>query len=574
MTFGSASPYENLTHTAGDTNITGILNAANITLAQTAGGPMTIANSGLFKTVDGAALTYTTSFTQNGTGNSVIGGSFTGNGNASFATNVQLYGSSQADFGSSGNAVSIAKNLIILRAATDDLNINSRVNVTENLVLYKGPVVADADITVGKDILVLGSAYSLTDTSTGITNEYAYTCVRPETWSQPNYVETLLPDGNAVPATGSGATGFTGTLSVSSGKIISAAKNFYANGTTLSTNGTTGQWTLKVPDLTNAANGFAEAYHSEISGCKVICSGDSSADGSKARLVCLECDDTSTTNTPNTNVDFDDFEITAAYTERDNSIRVEFNRPVRYYDETVQTLKFQNADASPVLNFTGLFSDPDCQNEIEYDTQMSYFYIKAAPQNDSQYGAWNTDATGRSSGAADDQSTDRSGIHHETIPALDFARALINGTTTQSFIFTDRWGKRLNNYSSRTPTAKAAYGSTGDTETSHEVADKTGPVLDSVRTGQELHDAYNPSTGETYFICPEDRFIYTTATFEYRWPRYVYDQNNYFIESKARDVFDLMEYRNADGDLLDFDDFYMVRAGDTFILYDKIKQTK
>ena len=490
MTFGTASPYENLTHNAGDTNITGILNAANITLAQTAGGPMTIANSGLFKTVDGEALTYTTSFTQNGTGNSVIGGSFTGNGNASFATNVQLYGSSQADFGSSGNAVSIAKNLIILRAATDDLNINSRINVTENLILYKGPVVADADITVGKDILVLGSAYSLTDTSTGITNEYAYACVRPETWSQPNYVETLLPDGNAVPA-----TGFTGTLSVSSGKIISAAKNFYANGTALSTNGTTGQWTLKIPDLTNAANAFAEAYHSEISGCKVICNDSSSTDGTKSRLVCLECDDTGTTNTPNSNVDFDDFEITAAYTERDNSIRVEFNRPVRYYDATVQTLKFQNADGSPVLNFTGLYSDPDCQNEIEYDTQLSYFYIKAAPQNDSQYGAWNTDATGRSSGAADDQSTDRSGIHHENIPALDFARALINGTTTQSFIFTDRWGKRLNNYSSRTPTAKTAYGSTGDTETSHEVADKTGPVLYSVRTGQELHDAYNPSTG-------------------------------------------------------------------------------
>lgn len=496
MTFGSASPYENLTHTAGDTNITGILNAANITLAQTAGGPMTIANSGLFKTVDGEALTYTTSFTQNGTGNSVIGGSFTGNGNASFATNVQIFGNSQADFGSNGTAVSITKNLIILRDATDDLNINSRVNVTENLVLYKGPVVANADITAGKDILILGSAYSTTDTSTGITNEYAYDCVRPETWSQPNYTETLLPDGTAAPSTSSGTPVFTATLSVASAKTITAGKNFYANGTTLSTNGTTGQWTLKVPDLTNAANAFAEAYHSEISGCKVICNDGSSTDGTKSRLVCLECDDTSTTNTPNTNVDFDDFEITAAWTERDNSIRVEFNRPVRYYDATVQTLKFQNADGSPVLNFTGLYSDPDCQNEIVYDSQLSYFYIKAVPQNDSEYGAWNTDATGRSSGAADDQSTDRRGIHHETIPALDFARALINGTTTQSFIFTDRWGKRLNNYSSRTPTAKAAYGSTGDTETTHEVADKTGPVLYSVKTGQELHDAYNPSTGQ------------------------------------------------------------------------------
>ena len=504
MTFGTAAPYVNITHTAGDTSITGTLNAAAITLAQTAGGPMTILNTGLFKTVDGATLTYTTSFTQNGAGNSILGGSFSGNGNASFATGVQLYGSSQADFGAAGTNISIAKNLIIIREATDNLNIKSNVNVAENLVLYKGPVVAEADISVAKDILVLGSSYSETDTSTGITNEYAYDCVRPETWSQVSYTETLLPDGTATPggpstgsgtAISSGTPDFTSTLSVSSGKTISTAKNFYANGTTLSLNGTSGQWTLKVPDLTNAANAFAESYHSEISGCKVICS-DNSADGSKARLVCLECADTATTNAPNTNVDFDDFEITAAWTERDNSIRVEFNRPVRYYNQTVQTLKFQNPDGAPTLNFTGLFSDPDCQTEIKYDTEMSYFYIKAEPQNDSQYGAWNTDATGRSSGADDDQSTDRIGIHHENIPALDFARALINSGTTQSFIFTDRWGKRLNNYSSRTPTAKAAYGSTADTDTTHAVADKTGPVLYSVHTGQELHDAYNPSTGQ------------------------------------------------------------------------------
>ena len=495
MNFGTSS-YANLTHVDGDTSITGILNAAEITLAQTSGGPMTITNTGLFKTVDGTALTYTTSFAQNGSGNSILGGSFTGNGNASFATDVQLYGSTQADFGAAGTNVSIAKNLIIIREATDDLNINSNVSVTQNLVLYKGPVVADGNITVGRDILVLGTAYSEEDTTTGITDEYSYYCVRPEGWSQPNYEETNLPDGTACPL-----SSFSSTLSVSSGKSISAAKNFYANGTTLSLNGTSGQWILKLPDLTNAANAFAEAYHSEIAGCKVVCNagGSNTEDGTRARLVCLECTDTGTTDAPNTNVDFDDFEITAAYTERDNSIRVEFNRPVRYYSQTVETLKFFNEAGAPACNFTGLYSDPDCQNPIEYDTLLSYFYIKAAPQDDSQYGAWNTDATGRSSGADDNQSTDRSGIHHETIPALDFARALVNNGTTQAFIFTDRWGKRLNNYSQRVTKgsgAQAAYGSTADTQAGHEVADKTGPVLYSVRTGQELHDAYNPSLGQ------------------------------------------------------------------------------
>ena len=504
MTFGSASPYADITHTAGDTNITGILNAANITLAQTAGGPMTIANSGLFKTIDGAALTYTSSFTQNGTGNSVIGGNFTGNGNASFATNVQIFGTSQSDFGSNGTAVSITKNLIILREATDDLNILSNVNVTENIVLYKGPVVTNANITAGKDILILGSNYSTTDTTTGITDEYEYNAARPSTWSQVNYTETLLPDGNVVPggpSTGSGTPGtpdFSSSLAVASGKIITAGKNFYANGTTLQAAGGTGQWMLKLQDITNAATAFTEAYHSQISGLSVICT-DGSSDGSKARLVCLECTD-SGTNTAS--VDFDDFEITAAWTERDNAIRVEFNRPVRYHSATVATLKFQDASSSPDAEFTGLYSDPDCQTEINYDTQLSYFYIKAAPQEGAAAqtdspGAWNTDATGKTSGAADSHSTDRNGIHHETKPVLDFPRALTDNTSTLPFILTDRWGKRLNNYSQRVTngnTAQPAYGSTDDS--TNEVLDKTGPVLYSVRTGQELHNAYDTSTGQ------------------------------------------------------------------------------
>ena len=504
MTFGSASPYEDITHTAGNTSITGLLNAANITLAQTAAGPMTIANSGLFKTIDGAALTYTTSFAQTGTGNSVIGGSFTGNGNASFVTNVQISGTAPADFGSSGTAVSITKNLIILRNTSDDLNINSRVNVTENLVLYKGPVLANADITAGKDILVLGSTYSTSDTSTGITNEYAYACVRPVTWSQPNYTETLLPDATPVPELVEGPLNdFTATLSVASGTTISAAKNFYANGTTLQTAGTTGQWTLKLPDLTNAASAFAEAYYSEISGCKVICNDGSSTDGTKSRLVCLECDDTGTTNTPNTNVDFDDFEITAAYTERDNAIRVEFNRPFRFNSYTVDLLKFHDSSdaVSADTNFTGLYADPDCQTPIEIgDNAYDYFYIKAAPQDSAETGAWNTDATGKTSGASDGQSTDRNGKHHTALPCLDFPRALqasASGQTyTVPFILTDVWGKRLNNYSRRVTkgsTAEAAYGSANS---SNDLLDKTGPVLWKVRTGQELHNAYDTSTGQ------------------------------------------------------------------------------
>ena len=502
MSFGNASPYSNLTHTAGPTNITGLINTANITLGQTTCGPTTIANSGLLKTTDGSAINFTDSFTQNGAGNSYLGGSFTGTGNAEFATNVQLSGNSAADFGTANTNININKNLIIIRGS--DLNINSSIQINENLILYNGQVIANADISVNKDILINGSLYKTKDETTGIEDEFAYTTPRHSNWSQPNYNEASLPDGSALPLTSS----YSGTLSVAAEKTISAGKNFYANGTTLSTAGSSGQWNLKLPDITNPANGFAEAYHSVVSGCKVICN-DGSSNGSKARLTALECTDLGVGSaTLNTNVEFEDFKITAAYTVRDNAIRVEFNQPIRYHTSTINSLNFHEANntVSASTRFTGFYSDPDCQNELTSDITLSYtdedektyyyFYIKAEPQDSATTGAWNTDATGRSSGGSDAHSSDRDGIHHTAIPCLDFPRSLITADgATLSFILTDRWGKRLNNYSRR-PSATASEPAYGSTASTYDVADKTGPVLWTVRTGQELHTPYLASTGE------------------------------------------------------------------------------
>ncbi len=492
MNFGTDEQIADLIHIDGDTSITGKLNAATITLAETSGGPMNINNNGLFKILDTKALTYTSNFTQSGSGNTVLGGSFTGDGNADFATSVLLYGSAQADFGSANKNISFVRNLIINRDATANLNINSSLSISENLVLYKSPVIANANTSVGKDILILGTSYSEKDTTTGITNEYAYTTPRHSDWSQPNYTETTLPDGSDIPA----APDFSATLSVTSGKTISAGKNFYANGTELNLNGTNGQWLLKLPDLTLPSNGFAEAYHSVVSGCKVICN-DGTENGSKTRLAALECTDDSTI-AENSNVEFEDFKITNAYTVRDNAIYVEFNQPIRYHPTTINSLKFHNSDdtVASTTNFLGFYSDPDCQNEITQDITQSYFYIKAEPQDSATTGAWNTDATGNYNGAADAHSSDRDGIHHTSLPCLDFPRSLKNNDGTLiSFIITDIWGKRLNNYSKRPSSAsiEPAYGSTDST---NEVTDKTGPVLWSVRTGQELHTTYNASTGE------------------------------------------------------------------------------
>ena len=488
ITFGSDPDYANLTHTAGPTSITGTVVGADITLGDTSDGPVTITTPGVFLLADGKTLSYTTSFTQNGTGNSVLKGNFgsaSGNGSAAFTHSVQLNASGASSFGTAGDSISITENLIIT-APSAGLTINAPTTVNENIVMYTGAVTASANLTALNDILILGASYSETDTSTGITDEYSYTASRPTGWSTGNYNATQLPDRSPLPA----VANYSASLQTQPGITVSAGKNFYANHTELK-GVAAGQWLLKLPDLTNPANGYAEAYFTKVTDCKVICS-DGSDDGSKARLITLEDTDTDAEKTTNTNVDFDDFKITSAFTVRDNAIRVEFNRPVRYHGATIELLKFHTNTSSPSCNFTGFYSDPECQTPLDYDTQLSYFYIKAQPQDGATIGAWNTDASGKSAGAADEKSSDRHGIHHTSLPCLDFPRAL----SGMNFILTDRWGKRLNNYSQRVTLATAAEPAYGSQSSTFEVEDKTGPVLWTLRTGQELHTAYDTTKGE------------------------------------------------------------------------------
>ena len=441
-----------LIHTAGTTAIYGKLSVPDanyIKLGNAEGGKMTV----------------------NGT--AILVGSFEADDSATFTKSVYLSAGANSTFGKTDKTINVNGNLVVAHGA--DLTINAANVSAKNIILYKGAVTTNANLTADDDIVILGSGYSAIDSSTGITDEYAYNSKRPAAWSKPNYnsgnFESTMPDGTALPA----ATAFASTLAVADNITIKAGKNLYANGTTLGRTGS-GQWNLKVPDLTNPINGFAEAYNSTITGCKLTTDAADDTLGPKAYLVTVGCTDGGS----NTNVDFDDFTIEEAYTVRDNAIYIKFNRLVRYHAETLPKLKFN--DAADSYAFTGLYSDPDCQNALEYDTQVLELYIKAAPQNSSALGAWNTDATGTSSGAADNLSTDRSGIHHTTKPCLDFPRAM----NDLSFILTDRWGKRLNNYSSR------ANGTSYTT-----VDDHTGPVLYSVRTGQELHTAYDYLVGES-----------------------------------------------------------------------------
>lgn len=533
--FGNSEPYANLTHTAGITSINGVINAACITLGETTGGQITLNNTDLFKTTDGSPLNYSTSFTQIGTANSILGGSFTGNGNASFKTNVLLYGTSPADFGTADKNININKNLIISR--NSELTTHATLAITNNLVIYNGDITTNADISAADDILLLGNAYNTKDDTTGIEDEFVYTTPRHNNWSQPNYTATELPDGSTLP------TDYSGTLSVATGKTILAGKNLYINGSTMALAGSTGQWNLSLSDISDPSKAFAEAYYTSINGCKVILhSSDSNVsdsakeDGTYARLAALECTDNGTTNSQNQNIEFEDFMITNAFTVRDNAIRVEFNQPIRYHTTTIGSLNFHDSSDSPEPDFTGFYSDPDCtpEHELKSDIQLSYlnpddnktyyyFYIKAASQDSAATGAWNTDATGKSIGAENEKSSDRDGIHHATFPCLDFPRSLKKEDgSTLSFIITDRWGKRLNNYSKR-PSTTAIEPAYGSTNSSKEVADKTGPVLWSVRTGQELHTAYNPAAGAA---SQHSYDSHNFLEFRYSEPVEFYEQNN------------------------------------------------
>lgn len=459
VTFEGTTHLADLTHTAAgcSTVINGTVEAANITLGNTSGNNITITNTGLFKTTDGASLEYTTGFTQNGSGNSILGGSFSGTGNAVFAQNVYLYGSSAADFGSSttDNTITVAKNLIISRTAA--LAINDSVTCDQNIVIYKGAVTADANITSGLDVIILGANYSTEDTSTGIADEYAYNANRPGGWSTPQYNETTLPDGNAVPV-----SGFTSTLTVSSAKSIHVGKNFYANGTSLTGSA---EWFIDILSNADSQLCFAEAYISSFTNCTVRKhTGGTSAeeDDENAQIMAEAC--TIAANCKH--FDNTDFEIVETWTTRDNVVYVKFNRAVRnlYGELNLEIANFKYFNTADCdTSYSGFFINEDGSTVLENGSEVEVVYLKSEDDKN-----WNTDATGTTPGVAN--STDRNGTERTAIPYIDIPRA----TASASFIVTDRFGKRLKHYSgaSRITT----------------VLDKTGPVLVEVRTGQETHE--------------------------------------------------------------------------------------
>lgn len=447
LTIGSASVQAGLISIKADTSLgfTADLNCNSLTL-----------NAGSNEVTFNGNASYNSTFVNNGSAATYLLAGLTGNGDATFTGDLILQGSANTAYTLSCPVANLIK--------------------CKNFVLYSGDYTFAGKLESNNDFIILGSNYITDDSVTDISNVYIYN--QPRT-SAANFTGMFPAPSN-----------MSGKFSANAGASVKVGKNFYTNGTTLSGSS---DWYIQLSKTSDATKGFAEAIKTTVSNCKVSCHQDPSAatdDTAPAKIAAYECND----NGGNSNWDFNSFEILNAYTVRDNSIYVEFNAPVRnLHNEingvsgtpgTIRYLEYQDASGS-TRSFEGIYSDPDCTNKInESDINKTdgvyKLYIKAPS-------SWNTDANGSDPGTS--MSCDRNGNNKTAIPYMDIPSELTatqTGDSAVNYIITNKWGKRLNNYSSR---------SNGTNYTS--VADKTGPVLWTVRTGQELHDTYDTATGET-----------------------------------------------------------------------------
>ena len=431
---------------------------------------------------------YGDSFASTGSGNVIIKKDFTGNGNASFAGDVILNEDNNRSFSAGANHnITITNNMIIDTDPGNTIQLNTSLSsrvLAANFILYSGSLTLNGRLETSGDIIFLGSDYTTTDPQTGIDGIYLYNQTRP---SPINYTAAFK------------AAPYNGQINALEDSTIKVGKNYYSNGITLQ-GPASGQLNILLPKNSDSHKGFAEAIKTSVNNCNVSCwelPSDTATDNTApAKIAAYECTD----NSGNTNWNFEDFEILNAWTERDDAVYVEFNAPVRnLYNEITNSLPYityQGTTASRTA-FTSIYNQPDChtddiisRTDIELTNGSYSLYLKAPD-------SWNTDATGKSAGSTN--SSDRMGNHKASIPYLDIPRSLTaaaTGTTNVNYILTNKWGKRLNNYSTRTPTAGFSYGTNETAGSETYVLDKTGPVLWSVRTGQELHTAYNSSTGE------------------------------------------------------------------------------
>ena len=362
-------------------------------------------------------------------------------------------------------------------AAASAKNIRWRTpaDVSGNFILLNGNITLSNNlsgktpgISAGKDIVLLnGDSSSMYNDSVSADFNWRSDAEGIFKYSERKNSNAVFPisfpDGTKV-----SSEKFISSLSgLGNGVTLSAGKNFYCNGVNLEGDSA---WNLKAGNNGNSEN-FAEAYASSIRNCNFSSSGNASGNGISFLSAAESFDKTGN----NEKVCFGHPEIALARTVYDDVIEVSFKdsvsgEPVKIENsnneiwkniaENSTFLTYENNGSK--ISFTGTFVDAECTESTDGKGDLEKFFIKASE-------SWNTDATGKSPGAA--QSTDMKGIHRSAVPYLNIVRA-VSGNLQG---LRDEHKNRIASYDGA---AKRFDG----------VKDCCPPVLLAVRTGQELHE--------------------------------------------------------------------------------------
>lgn len=333
-----------------------------------------------------------------------------------------------------------------------------------NITLSNNPSGKTPDISAGKDIVLLnGDSSSMYNDSVSADFNWRSDAEGIFKYSGRENSNAAFPvafpDGTQV-----SSEKFISSLSgLENGVTLSAGKNFYCNGVNLEGDSA---WNLKAGNNENSEN-FAEAYASSIKNCNFSSSGNG--------ISFLSAAESFDKTGNNKNVCFSHPEIALARTVYDDVIEVSFKdslsgKPVKIENSNNEIWKniaenstfLTYGNNGSKISFTGTFVDADCTESTDGKGDLEKFFIKA-PES------WNTDATGKSPGAA--QSTDMNGIHRSAVPYLNIVRA-VSGNLQG---LRDEHKNRIASYDGA---AKRFDG----------VTDSCPPVLLAVRTGQELHE--------------------------------------------------------------------------------------
>lgn len=512
----------------GTTTISG----AKISIAQSKTitvNSLAITNSDILRINKGATVTATTGFTKTGTGLSQITGTIRTNNKAiSFNNSTYIDNAAALDTSNNGAVSSPTASITIGTSAADDLYISAlesgtaqNVNITAgtldvkgNLALFNGKVSLAANLTTGKDIVLLnGTASSMYNDdkegnkSSNVSNLFDYhnsartaanklcppslvykVSGTPTTSQYPE----VMPDGT----TAIGHITYSSSLTGFTGKTITASQNFYDNGVDLKET----SWTLKLKDNDKATNSFAEIYNAEISNCTVACidaggyawlsaaenctgTSNTSDDSSAVLTYTAGYNDGrySRTNTGvaflrpvvlknNNNYSAAEGRITGpeipnlsgTYSVRDNVIRIEFVRS----DDHAKTALIENSNneitralasavqAIKVNNGSSVFENAKAYIDAECTTSTDGCGDIAVFYIKADSITWNLTATGIFAGNAAD--ADSHGNHQTNYTDLTIEKALADVFYT----LTDEHKNRICSYKaapSQTPSSEPGY---------------------------------------------------------------------------------------------------------------------